>query len=90
MPAAGQKWIPAGFHADKANPFKPGLPRTEPFFTFNGQTDGSFTVERRTRADPTQCCRLRFYPPSIEQSPYVYFRARRDQGERPVRVRGDA
>jgi prepilin-type N-terminal cleavage/methylation domain-containing protein len=68
-PAAGQKWIPAGFHADKANPFKAGLPRTEPFFTF--------TADRLVPgALPNSG--FAYTPPSIEQAPYVYFRARPD------------
>ncbi len=77
VPAAGEKWIPAGFHADKANPFKPGLPRTEPFFTFNADRLHAIEPHPNYPADPAKARPLRYYPPSID-TPYVYFRARRD------------
>jgi len=69
LPAAGEKWIPAGFHADKARPFQPGAPRTEPFFSFNGE---------RLLPWPGAQGGFACFPPSIDQTPYVYFRARRD------------
>ena len=72
--SSGARWIPAGFHADKANPFRAGLPRTEPNFAFNGdrlvaviETVGSNTFVR-----------LRYNQASFDPAPYVYFRARRD------------
>ena len=71
---AGEKWVPAGFNADKASPFKLGLPRTEPFFTFNAER--LFALQPMP-ADPTLFGPLRYHPPSIDRE-YVYFRARRD------------
>jgi type II secretory pathway pseudopilin PulG len=79
VPAAGDKWIPAGFHADKANPFRPGLPRTEPFFTFNADRLRAVEPHPDNPADPAMARLLRYYPPDIN-APYVYFRARRDAG----------
>jgi hypothetical protein len=69
--AAGEKWIPAGFHADKANPFKSGLPRTEPFFAFNAE-------RLIAQPHPVRGIRLQYNPPAIDEAPYVYFRARFD------------
>ncbi len=77
LPGTNEKWVPAGFHADKANPFKRGLPRTEPFFTFNGKSDGKFNGERLEPWPGNAMDPPKYYPPSVE-APYVYFRARRD------------
>jgi prepilin-type N-terminal cleavage/methylation domain-containing protein len=74
-PGASQKWIPAGFNADKQRPFtraSAGAPRTEPFFTFNGERLAQWGLGAAS---------LQYNPPSIEV-PYVYFRARRDQDSR--------
>jgi hypothetical protein len=68
-PAGGDKWVPAGFHADKANPFKRGSPRTEPFFTFDKERLDSWPSDATLPP--------KYYPPSVD-APYVYFRARRD------------
>jgi type II secretory pathway pseudopilin PulG len=89
VPAAGQPWIPAGFNADKANPFTQtaaGAPRTEPYFTFAPDRLVPFDQQVDGFARP-----LRFYPtycnghsdqgartPVGAEAPYVYFRARRD------------
>jgi len=72
---AGEKWVPAGFHADPANPFRPGQPRREPLFNF--AADRIVPLEP-TPDDSTQFRPLRYYPPGIDRTPYVYFRARRE------------
>ncbi|MGQ9576010.1 MAG: type II secretion system protein [Thermoguttaceae bacterium] len=69
LPGPGEKWGPAGFHADPQNPFKPGQPRTEPFF--------DFSADRLAPWNPGPES-FRFTPPYIDGAPYVYFRARRD------------
>jgi prepilin-type N-terminal cleavage/methylation domain-containing protein len=64
----GDPWMPAGFHADPANPFKPGLPRTKPLYEFK-----SDQVRKQHASKP-----LRFFPQGIDRGPLVYFRASRD------------
>ena len=66
-PGVNDPWMPAGFHADPASPFKPGLPRIKPVYQFNPEEvrmqDGSGW--------------LRIYPRGTERGPLVYFRARK-------------
>ena len=66
-PGVNDPWMPAGFHADPASPFKPGLPRIKPLYQFNPEEvrmqDGSGW--------------LRIYPRGTERGPLVYFRARK-------------
>ncbi len=69
-PLAGQKWIPAGFHADPAHPFRPGQPRTQRLFDFIA--DHLPAWDNRYPGKPI----LGYFPPHIEGAPYVYFRAR--------------
>lgn len=62
------EWRPAGFHADRRQPFKPGPPRTKPYFDFD---------PRRIRPDDPDndgYVVLQYYPPRVPDTPYVYFR----------------
>ena len=64
--------LPAGFHEDPTNPFKPGLPRSQPLFEFSDDK------ERYTYTNPTDNVLRCYYVPSgIEAAPYVYFRPQR-------------
>lgn len=60
-------WRPQGFHSDPSNPFKPGLPRERPLFTFK-QERIAFAANQ-----PVYLPQER----SVPSAPYVYFRARR-------------
>jgi prepilin-type N-terminal cleavage/methylation domain-containing protein len=79
VPTSGGQWIPAGFHADVAMPFKPGGPRTKARFEF----DPERIVVAETHhllpwdATSTNVYRfLRYYPPNVA-APYAYFKPRR-------------
>lgn len=61
-------WMPAGFHADPAHPFKEGLPRLKPAYEFKSEQ-----VRRQSGS-------LRVYPQGADRGPLVYFRARRNAG----------
>jgi len=66
--------LPAGFHSDPARPFRYGSPRTGRLFDFN-KDRLVFSVQD----GPGGTFRyLRYYPPYLE-TPYVYFRARKEQ-----------
>jgi len=69
-PGGGDPWMPAGFHADPAHPFRPGLPRNKPFYQFKS--------EQVRRQDGSGS--LRIYPQGTDQGPLVYFRASRSAG----------
>ncbi len=66
-------WVPAGFHADPANPFQPGLPRRFPIFAFDAEH-----LQVRDPDDPAR--QLRYYSKVRSadslMGPFVYFRAR--------------
>lgn len=66
----GGPWMPAGFHADPAHPFKQGLPREKPFYQFKSEQ-----VQMQHSSGP-----LRFFPQGTDRGPLVYFRASRDAG----------
>jgi len=78
-PATTGTWVPAGFHADPTNPFKPGLPRKDPLFEFD---TGRIVLQEQHYSDPSDSSSapvvryLRYYPKGIE-APYVYFKAQR-------------
>ena len=62
---------PAGFHTDPSNPFKPGLPRTEPFFDFD---------PKRYAFEDSSVLQCRYVPKGIrgaDPAPYVYFKSQR-------------
>ncbi|HID75655.1 MAG TPA: type II secretion system protein, partial [Planctomycetaceae bacterium] len=59
---------PAGFHQDALNPFRPGGPRSQPYFEVN--------LARFKLADGSRL-RCYYYPPNVKEAPYVYFRAQK-------------
>jgi len=66
--------VPAGFHSDPARPFRPGAPRTARLFDFNKDR-----LVMSIQDGPNGTVRyLRYNPPYLE-TPYVYFRARKEQ-----------
>lgn len=71
---SGAKATLAGFHADPTQPFKPGTPRTTPYYEFNPD-QLEYSDARRLLC--------RYYPDlpaGIPRVPYVYFRAQRYPG----------
>ena len=76
-PIVLDNWTPAGFHTDPAHPFRPGLPRTEPFHPFDVERFGDVRLHGD---DDTIAQQLRYYPQGIvgeRNAPFVYFRAQR-------------
>ena len=61
---------PAGFHTDPTNPFKPGLPRTQPLFEFSDD-------EERYLYDTAGVLQCYYFPQGIREKPYVYFKSQR-------------
>jgi prepilin-type N-terminal cleavage/methylation domain-containing protein len=72
LPETANSVVPAGFHTDPGNPFKPGLPRSEPF--------AKFVPERYTFKDPNNILQCRYVPEGVtgvDPAPYVYFKSQR-------------
>ena len=66
VPAAGDPWLPSGFHTDPIRPFKLGSPRTETFYEFDpDRLVGTTALGRH----------FRYYPRGIEEAPLVYFKS---------------
>ena len=84
LPETAGSTRPAGFHEDRANPFKPGLPRTQPLYEF-GDDKERFTYFTPPVAPATRpALRCYYFPKGIKDKPYVYFRPQRDRGRAPT------
>ena len=81
LPEAADSDIPAGFHSDPSNPFKPGRPRTKRYFEFPGTEDGSarrmVVWELGQGSTIPVTLRCYYYAASVPQAPLVYFRPQR-------------
>lgn len=76
--APSGEWIPAGFNADPAHPFRSGGPRTTPHFELKSENGAVVAAEPHPDDlnDDTLVRFLRYYPKRIV-APIVYFKPRR-------------